>query len=200
MGDGRASVAVQPAEPGGRAPAPGELRIVQLFLNSIDIEAGTEELSTPAALSSWLRGHGLSRSRLRLNQSDLTRARAFRELLRAMALANNGQLLPPGTLREINRQLSTAPLVASFDGPGALHLESVGPGLDEALGRLVVIVNTEMLRGRWSRLKACARDVCHWVFYDHSRNRTGTWCTMAVCGARTKVGTYYRRHHRSRRS
>ncbi|HEV2869799.1 MAG TPA: CGNR zinc finger domain-containing protein, partial [Actinomycetota bacterium] len=31
-------------------------------------------------------------------------------------------------------------------------------------------------------------------FYDHSTNRSGTWCTMSVCGNRRKARAYRRRH------
>src|SRR5437899_12748872 len=78
--------ALEHEEPGGRDPAPGRLRLVQQFINSIDLEAGIERLDTPAALSGWLHAHGLSRSRLRLTRGDLERARALRELLRCLAL------------------------------------------------------------------------------------------------------------------
>ncbi|HEX6654657.1 MAG TPA: CGNR zinc finger domain-containing protein, partial [Candidatus Limnocylindria bacterium] len=27
-------------------------------------------------------------------------------------------------------------------------------------------------------------------FFDRSRNRSGTWCTMAVCGSRMKSRSY----------
>ena len=30
-----------------------------------------------------------------------------------------------------------------------------------------------------SRLKPCRNHDCRWLFYDHSTNRSGTWCTMA---------------------
>jgi predicted RNA-binding Zn ribbon-like protein len=184
------------AEPGAREPAPGELRTVQLFINSVDIEGGTEEFSTPAALSAWLHSQGLSRRRLRLDEADLERAIAFRELLRAMALGNNGVAPGREVAREFNRQLALLPMVGRLDKTGRLRLDNVGAGLDEALGRLVVIVMSEMIGGRWTRLKACARDVCRWAFYDHSRNRAGTWCTMAICGSRTKMSAYYQRKHR----
>jgi predicted RNA-binding Zn ribbon-like protein len=71
--------------------------------------------------------------------------------------------------------------------------------LDAALGRLASIVVVEMLQGRFGRLKACARDACRWAFYDHSRNRSGTWCAMAVCGSRVKVAKYHRRRRQMRR-
>jgi len=54
----------------------------------------------------------------------------------------------------------------------------------------VGIVYTAMADGTWSRLKACRRDVCRWLFYDRSRNRSAVWCRMAVCGNRTKTKAY----------
>ena len=47
--------------------------------------------------------------------------------------------------------------------------------------------------GTWERLKACERDVCRWAFYDHSKNRSSHWCSMAVCGQREKNRRAYRR-------
>jgi predicted RNA-binding Zn ribbon-like protein len=185
-------------EPGSRAPAPGGLRLVQLFINSIDIEEGTEQWASPAELTSWLYRHGLISSRLRLHPRDLERARGFREMLRAMALANNGGPMSPATLAVLKRELGRLHFAASIDAPAILRFEPAAEGLDQALGRIVAIVAEETITGRWSRMKACARDVCHWVFYDHSRNRTGTWCSMSICGSRTKVSAYYRRHSRGR--
>ncbi len=45
-----------------------------------------------------------------------------------------------------------------------------------------------MVDGTWSRLKACRQ--CEWAFYDWSKNRSGRWCAMSVCGNRTKVRAY----------
>jgi predicted RNA-binding Zn ribbon-like protein len=50
-----------------------------------------------------------------------------------------------------------------------------------------------MAGGGWDRLKACPRERCWCAFYDRSRNRSGVWCNMAVCGSREKAATYYRR-------
>ena len=183
-------------EPGGRAPAPDELRLVQLFINTLDIEGGTEDLDTPAALSAWLYANGLTRTRVRVTRADLDRTRRIRELLRALALANNGVPLEDDVMTELNGEFSALPLVAALDRDRN-RLEPAGRGIDEALGRIAAIVVLESVRGRWRRLKGCVRDVCHWAFYDHSRSGSGTWCTMAICGSRTKARKYYRRRHPS---
>ena len=41
------------------------------------------------------------------------------------------------------------------------------------------------------RMKICPN--CHWLFIDHSKNRSRTWCDMAVCGNRAKARLHYRR-------
>ncbi|MGZ6979737.1 MAG: CGNR zinc finger domain-containing protein, partial [Acidimicrobiia bacterium] len=41
--------------------------------------------------------------------------------------------------------------------------------------------------------KACRHDECQWAFYDRSRNRSGQWCVMAVCGNRNKARSYRER-------
>jgi predicted RNA-binding Zn ribbon-like protein len=51
-----------------------------------------------------------------------------------------------------------------------------------------------MANGTWERLKACAlHDTCEWAFYDWSKNRSGTWCDMKVCGNRSKARAYRER-------
>jgi predicted RNA-binding Zn ribbon-like protein len=47
-----------------------------------------------------------------------------------------------------------------------------------------------MADGSWARLKACRSQLCKWLFYDRSRNRSAVWCSMAVCGNRTKTRAY----------
>ena len=51
------------------------------------------------------------------------------------------------------------------------------------------------LAGTWPRLKGCAQ--CEWVFFDRSKNRSGTWCSMTICGNRTKNRAYRRRRSRT---
>ncbi|HEV7317597.1 MAG TPA: CGNR zinc finger domain-containing protein [Ensifer sp.] len=42
------------------------------------------------------------------------------------------------------------------------------------------------------RLKICPN--CGWLFLDRSRNRSRTWCDMAVCGNRNKARLHYHRN------
>jgi predicted RNA-binding Zn ribbon-like protein len=181
-------------EPGARAPAPGRLRVVQQFINSLDIEAGSEEFGTSSQLGSWLVSHALAKpGGLHLTSKDLERARRFRELLRDLAAGNNGSGGHQPLRRRLNSELARLPFVGALEDGGVARLEPTGTGIDRALSQLAAIVIEEMIIGRWNRLKVCAEDICRWVFYDHSRSRTGIWCTMAICGSRAKSRAYYRR-------
>ena len=44
------------------------------------------------------------------------------------------------------------------------------------------------------RLKICPN--CKWLFLDRSRNRSRTWCDMAVCGNRVKASRHYQRQRK----
>lgn len=44
-----------------------------------------------------------------------------------------------------------------------------------------------------SRLRTCANPNCRWIFLDTTRNGMRRWCTMAVCGNRSKVQRYRER-------
>jgi predicted RNA-binding Zn ribbon-like protein len=65
--------------------------------------------------------------------------------------------------------------------------------VDGALAALLAIVHDAMVAGSWARLKACREHTCAWAFYDHSKNRSGAWCSMSVCGSRSKARTYRQR-------
>jgi predicted RNA-binding Zn ribbon-like protein len=68
-----------------------------------------------------------------------------------------------------------------------------GDAMERALGAVVAAVLDAERTGTWARLKACRKDSCGWVFFDHSRNRSSNWCSMTICGNRTKTTLYRRR-------
>jgi predicted RNA-binding Zn ribbon-like protein len=175
--------------------APGDLELVREFVNTLDLETGaeTEELSSPQRLRDWLAERELIPAGAKLDGSDLARAVELREALRGLLLANNG--VPPRDrdVRIVDRATASSELAVRLRGAGTAELEPRGSGLDAAIGRMAAIVFEAMVDGRWERLKACPADDCHWAFYDHSRNRSGTWCEMAVCGNRSKVRAYRER-------
>ena len=173
------------------APAPGDLGVVQTFLNTGDLEAGTDEIGTPEDLSRWLRERSLLAEGDRVDESDVEKARAIREGLRALAFANTGEALDASAVQELNRVSATIPIHIGLGEEVSLHAECSGaPG---ALGWIIATVYEAKVDGTWARFKACRKDSCRWAFFDHSKNRSRAWCSMAVCGNRVKAQTYRER-------
>jgi len=162
------------------AEAPGRLELVRRFANTLDVEHGREVLHSPAQLRTVLLELGLIDGGVRVTGADLARAHELRDTLRQLALANNGVATDAG--------LEATLTVRVDDRDGVL--EPAERDVEGAFADLAGIVYTAMADGTWSRLKACRRDVCHWLFYDRSRNRSAVWCQMSVCGNRTKTKAY----------
>jgi predicted RNA-binding Zn ribbon-like protein len=175
-----------------RDPAPGALQIVQKFVNTADIESATDELSEPAALRTWLMGHDLIGRGERCTAGDIQRATAVREAVRALLLGHAGEETSDDARGVLDGAALRARFTVRFEGDQA-RLEPTAPGVDGAIGHLLAIVTASMADGTWARLKACRSDSCQWAFYDHSRNGSGAWCDMAICGSREKMRTYRRR-------
>jgi predicted RNA-binding Zn ribbon-like protein len=184
-------------EPGRREPAPGTLRLLQQFINTYNIEREhiglrTEEFVSPAHLRRWLARHALLPRSVRIRAFEVRRALEVREALRRLLLAHNGWPMDSTAVRVLNRLAQDARLVVRLRKDGQMRLEPDAAGLTGALGRLLAAAFMAQIEGTWPRLKACRR--CQWAFYDHSRNRSGRWCVMAICGNRTKAQAYRSRH------
>jgi hypothetical protein len=171
-------------QPGGRQPAPGELALVQAFINShfdLEVSHGAELFATPKRLGGWLCRHGLLDAGEDVSEADLIRALELREGLRRLAAGHATELEHGGPVD----------VHISADGPRYTRTES--SGVSGALGLIVAITAQAMIEGSWTRLKVCPGEHCGWAFYDHSRNQSGRWCSMAVCGGRAKAKAHYRR-------
>ena len=173
-----------------RERAPGRLSLVQDFVNTRERNPDREELEDPGALAAWLSSRGLLGPRERLDAGDLERAIELRERLRALLEERAHGGAQAHTVAGLNALAVGAPLVATLDGDGAVTLAPATGGLDGAIAALLAIVARAALDGTWERLKVCADDDCRWAFYDRSRNRSGSWCSMAVCGNRAKARNF----------
>jgi predicted RNA-binding Zn ribbon-like protein len=147
--------------------APEPLRQVQLFVNSVDREHGHEWM--PA----WLEEHALA-------AADFDRAVDLREALRALLRVNN----EGGTAHDAVDRLNEAARDVRVElREGAVVLTGA-----DAIGEVTATALTAMLDGTWPRLKVCRN--CEWSFWDRSKNRSGSWCSMQLCGNRLKTRAY----------
>jgi hypothetical protein len=174
-------------EPGRRPPAPGPLRLVQQFLNTRIYEPpiDVDRLATVEDARGWLVDHGLLPPPGRLTGPGHRRLVRFRNALRAF--------IADGPNRTVLADLAAAGPVCLgvlFDPDGVVRLEA-DPATPDPLGPVLASVAEASMTGELGRLKTCGR--CGWAFYDRSRNRSGTWCAMTICGNRTKNWLYRRR-------
>jgi len=176
-------------------PAPGRLEHVRAFVNTLDIEAGTDELSSPAALTRWLWARDLIGSpQGQVTEDDLKQAISMREALREVLLVHVGRQLPAEApvshLRAIAAGLATRLEIREDGTVMPVPDGQVGPA---GLAALLLIAAEAATLGTWPRLKICSADDCRWAFYDRSPAKSACWCSMAVCGSRAKSRAYRQR-------
>ncbi|GAA3164262.1 CGNR zinc finger domain-containing protein [Planomonospora alba] len=172
------------------------------FVNSYDVESGTDALPSPEALTAWLARRGLARADDAAGDEELAVAVAFREALRAALRANHPQ--GPGGGADGGRDegaggpdgapplphvLDRLPVTVVLTAGGPV-LEPVATGAPGGLARIAAAVVEVRVAGLWPRLKVCTESTCQWAFVDSSKNRSRSWCSMKVCGNRTKTRAY----------
>jgi predicted RNA-binding Zn ribbon-like protein len=170
---------------------PRELAPIEALVNTVEIDSGEEQLSSPAALRDWLAGQGLLDASAAVGEADLAAAIELREALRAMLRVNDGAPADPAAVEAVNRAAAGLPLRVAFDGAGDPGLRpGAEGGARGALAELLAGIAVARANGTWARLKACSDPDCQWAFYDRSKNRSGRWCSMRTCGNRTKTRAY----------
>jgi len=191
--------------------APGRLAALQAFVNTLDVEAGTEQLGSPSALDTWLRSAGLTGpASWQSGAAELALAVDLREALRGVLrshvthspAASREDTAEPGPspaarLAEISSKVQAR---ISADADGSVRVVAGDSGSRAALTRLLLIAAEAHTLGTWARLKVCSADDCQWAFYDRSPTRSGCWCSMQICGSRAKSRAYRRRAATASRS
>jgi predicted RNA-binding Zn ribbon-like protein len=159
--------------------APKPLRAVQSFVNTVNLERGDDWLH------SWAEERGGTPG-----EQELAEARAVREALRELLYANNRQLVEGDPGPVLRAAADAAALTIDFGTPA---LVARADGLDGIVGDVLAAAYAAMVDGTWARLKACRNHGCRWAFYDYSKNRSASWCSMQLCGNRTKTRAYRER-------
>jgi predicted RNA-binding Zn ribbon-like protein len=179
--------------------APGRLATVQAFVNTLDLEQGTDEIGSPSALDAWLRSAGLPWSAAdRSGQGELAVAVELRQALRGVLRSHVTHGRPadtdvaagPAAATRLAELSSAMQARISADADGSVRIVAGGAGPREALAELMLIAAEAHTLGTWTRLKVCSADDCQWAFYDRSPTRNGCWCSMQICGSRAKSRAY----------
>lgn len=119
------------------------------------------------------------------SEEELEHLRRVRDVLQDVV---GGRVGATEDLQVLMTLTSLAPLVTA-DG---IRWELQAPP-EQKLAARTAVAWSEVVQYRPSRLRACANTECNLYLVDHSRPGTARWCSMAVCGNRTKVRNHARR-------
>ena len=178
--------------------APEPLDLVQRFVNTRNLMRDYDLLDNTERAGQWLSEVGYQ-SGAASGEKELECLRALRESLRVILSAHtvaSSEELRFATAR-LDQFCASVTLRPSFDREGKPHLVAVSEGRERFVEELLASVIWAQHTGIWHRLKACANEDCRWIFYDHSKNHSGNWCVMDICGSRAKMRAYRQRQNTS---
>jgi predicted RNA-binding Zn ribbon-like protein len=83
-------------------------------------------------------------------------------------------------------------------GEWRIEFQARESGLDWLLAAIARSAAEIIVEDANIRIRLCANTHCGLFFYDLSRTHRRRWCSMAVCGNRSKVAAFARKHGPSR--
>jgi len=121
----------------------------------------------------------------------LTRARALRATTHDLFAAHAAGAAPPrGALAQLNEALGEALAHAVLADTGDRYdwrWAGARDALDRPLWPLARGAAELLTDPDLARVRQCAGADCQWLFLDLSKNGARRWCSMALCGNRSKI-------------
>jgi predicted RNA-binding Zn ribbon-like protein len=172
-----------------------EVGLLVDFVNTYDLEEGTDSIAGSEQLGAWIAGK-TGELIGTVEEEGISRVLALRESLRSLLRANNGEAIGERELDPLREAAERSRYRTTFSSEGQLDLAPARSDLSGFEARLLLAIERLQSQGAWPRLKACTDDGCQWAFYDTTRNRSRTWCSMEECGNREKTRRYRERKRR----
>jgi predicted RNA-binding Zn ribbon-like protein len=160
--------------------APGGAAFVQDFLNTKaiasypDLLADTElaQKWATSAVQSWARSRDSDLHPPALSTADIEKLRILR--------ATIASLIAGDTAAGDDRGAVSASF--GLSDTGEVRLEPAGKGWRWLASALWGEILLSQQTGTWRRLKQCHNPDCRSTFYDRSKNNSGVWHNVKVCG------------------
>jgi predicted RNA-binding Zn ribbon-like protein len=166
---------------------------------------GRDPLRDGAALVTWLNRSGVGPGSEVMQQwlaaapgeldAVADRARSLRKWFREFLCGNLGRSLTTADLERLGRLNSLVKeerrfyrIVEAAEGRQPLTLEFSTPweSPHSALVRIGEILALFVCEVDFARIKICQGASCSSIFVDRSRGSSRRWCSMAICGNRSK--------------
>lgn len=167
-------------------------QLVMSFVNTLDVEDHTDDLTSADDLARWLMDAGLLAHRARVQPSDHQLALDLRAGLREVLGVGVGTPTDPARVAAADAALRQLPVHVTTDLADPLSAPTATTAR-QALQTLAIAWAYLVITEQALRIKRCAEHSCGWVFWDGSKNRSGRWCSMRVCGNRSKARAYAKR-------
>ncbi len=191
MSDGNYAPPTAGRDPGGRAPAPGDLRLVQTLVNTLNLEFERDLLGTPGDAAGWLAAAGLWDAGGSLTGAQHGLLTELREACRGVLWTHTERRADPAAAARLATALGTCRLTLAAGPDGKLRLDCADHDpFARAVGAVATAIAEATVAGTWARLKSCPGHLCGWAFYDRSPAARSRWCSMQVCGSREKMRAY----------
>jgi predicted RNA-binding Zn ribbon-like protein len=135
--------------------------------------------------------------------ATLEQARAFRATLREMVerIAAD-RPVPQAAMEAINGMLRYRigyPQLIRRNGKFEQGYLAGSQEANQLLGLLAEAAANLLCMCELSLIKKCQNPLCVLFFYDTTKNHARHWCSMTLCGNRSKVAAHYRRHRMTAR-
>ncbi|WP_031524150.1 CGNR zinc finger domain-containing protein [Streptomyces sp. NRRL F-5123] len=174
---------------------PASAVLVEAFANTIDVEEASDEIATPVALAGWLKSRGLLDEPGEIPAEVHESYMALRAGIREELGAHVGDTPDPERRAAADRMLAEHPVLIT--ARGSLTPAPGLPAERRPLAMLAIAWSELVTTGDATRLKRCAEHTCGWVFWDVSKNHSRRWCSMKVCGNRSKARSYASRQRQA---
>ncbi|MEV6901801.1 CGNR zinc finger domain-containing protein [Amycolatopsis sp. NPDC051372] len=171
--------------------SPGGLGFVHDLLNTLSAgkprekdllaEVGDAQKWLDSALERWAGATERPAERVELSGDDVERLRDLREELRDFTDHDpeSGAAL-----------LHSAPVLLQPGADGWIRPEPRGTGWRRVASIVLIEVLEAQRADRWRRLKTCRNKRCAVAFYDRSRNNSGVWHNVQICGNAVNLRAY----------
>lgn len=167
------------------------MRLVQVLVNTFNAELGQDLLGTAADATRWLEAGGLLSADRPLTGAEHRGLVELREALRQVLATHTDGRADPEAASRLNAALACCRLAPAIDPAGGVALVSADHDpFARVVGSVAIAIAEAGAVGAWERLKSCPGPLCGWAFYDRSASARSRWCSMQVCGARSKMRAY----------
>jgi predicted RNA-binding Zn ribbon-like protein len=186
---GRLSIDFVNATPANAALSWESLILFLEITGIVSAERGTQLLALPE--SDLQAAEGLLLKSQRLGSAL---RKAFAALLRKQKIA--AECVEP--INEILRITEGHDELVQQASGWRIEFVARESGLDWLLAAVARSGAEILAEGSRANLRLCANPHCGLLFYDTSRTHRRRWCSMAVCGNRSKVAAFARKHASAR--